>query len=726
MEEPVASTNSNDQDERIRARRLRIEKRNISRTEEGNKSKNADPEDKQKSRRKQQVAGSLVTLDRKKAETIEEVTRVRIEADSAENARRIQEEERRQRRLHALQGEALSSGKKNAAVEMRWAELMEHNMPLDLRDEVERQRRACSAIISSKDKLVEDLQRELKGKDEEYVRALKKQGDDIEQLLGRMAKQYKELQSQYEHELEAIEEAFLAERKELIESNRAETDALFEKRRVMEMNYMEARQEREANYQQELNELRTKDAEDYNQLKIKLETDIQTLEQQLEEMRATYQLNTEKLEYNYRVLTERDMENSATLGQQKRKLARLKDALSTLTSKYHTTDTKFKEENMLLTLEYRRITKQYKDLQSKFRHFEIADNKKYREVWAMHREEILDQVNQLLSADQIIQVQQLGHRWEAPDPELLECRSGTFGAANAIASASLQQQQAAAAKDGTQGSKEEVPAPALSDDAAAATSASAVMAKRSKVSNAKVKVMLELLCEEATFLVDPKLKEQLAGMDKEKASVLRADSILKALCVENESDIQSLLAHFFEKVDDDEEDAFALEAAEDRASQIKSLGLKVKPDDVVKVIKQFVSERNRDGDEQVAAAAAAAASAKRKKRENRIDEEQRASDARRERDRKEEIEYWARLADVVPDRTIRVWESLEQALQKYNKVLSERSQSVQEVSRLKVQNDELKALLNQYLGSQVVQDLLVPPMETTAVVPDQQQQQLYR
>lgn len=47
-------------------------------------------------------------------------------------------------------------------------------------------------------------------------------------------------------------------------------------------------------------------------------------------MRATYQLNTEKLEYNYRVLTERDMENSATLAHQKRKLTKLKDALSAL------------------------------------------------------------------------------------------------------------------------------------------------------------------------------------------------------------------------------------------------------------------------------------------------------------------------------------------------------------------------------------------------------------
>ena len=106
----------------------------------------------------------------------------------------------------------------------------------------------------------------------------------------------------------------------MLEGNKSEIDALFQKRRTSELDYMEAKQERDEKNQRDIEALLTKDGEDYNKTKIKLETDIQTLEQQLEEMRATYQLNTEKLEYNFRVLTERDLENSATLGQQKRKL----------------------------------------------------------------------------------------------------------------------------------------------------------------------------------------------------------------------------------------------------------------------------------------------------------------------------------------------------------------------------------------------------------------------
>ena len=50
------------------------------------------------------------------------------------------------------------------------------------------------------------------------------------------------------------------------------------------------------------------------------------------------------------------MENSATLSQQKRKLARLKDALTNQIQKYHSQDAEHKAENQLLTEDYRRIS----------------------------------------------------------------------------------------------------------------------------------------------------------------------------------------------------------------------------------------------------------------------------------------------------------------------------------------------------------------------------------
>ncbi len=217
------------------------------------------------------------------------------------------------------------------------------------------------------------------------------------------------------------------ERSDLLGGNRKELNELFEKRSKLEADFMERYLAAVESYQAQLDELRCEDAEAFHILKIRLETDIQNLEQHLEAMRATYQLNTEKLEYNYRVLVERDHENQvrpfcpatlphrahhthaghprpspgrtqacaacvacvrvrarrqATINQQKRKISKQRDILSSLKARYAETDRKYLEENMKLTDEYKRITEQFKDLQGKFRHFEQVDTRKHAEVSA--------------------------------------------------------------------------------------------------------------------------------------------------------------------------------------------------------------------------------------------------------------------------------------------------------------------------------------------------------
>jgi dynein regulatory complex protein 1 len=49
---------------------------------------------------------------------------------------------------------------------------------------------------------------------------------------------------------------------------------------------------------------------------------------------------------------------------------------------------------------------------------------------------------------------------------------------------------------------------------------------------------------------------------------------------------------------------------------------------------------------------------------------------------------------------------------KYNAILKERYHSIEGSTRLRAQNEELKMLLNQYLGSRVNQELYVPPTAT--------------
>lgn len=124
--------------------------------------------------------------------------------------------------------------------------------------------------------------------------------------------------------------AYVNERKEQLEQSKEEMQELFDRRNQLEQEFLDRYLSLVSGYQNSLFEMQGRDAQDFNTLKLQLESDRQHLERHMEAMLATYQLNIEKLDYNYRVLVERDHENSATINQQKRKIARQRDQLTSL------------------------------------------------------------------------------------------------------------------------------------------------------------------------------------------------------------------------------------------------------------------------------------------------------------------------------------------------------------------------------------------------------------
>ena len=361
-------------------------------------------------------------------------------------------------------------------------------------------------------------------------------------------------------------------------------------------------------------------------------------------MRATYQLNQEKLDYNYRVLVERDSENTNTIKQQKKKLTRMADILSNLKARYAREERRFKNENQELTEEYKRITEQFKDLQSKFQHFEVADTKRYRDVWQMNEEAVTDLMRKVLQADKIIHEQQLGLSWLPPSEHIFH-----------------------AGGEGRRGA---------SAGAAAATAADeSGPVSRGQMDNENIKHMLELLCNEAGFLVEGKIQKLLEPLPPDEQNLLKIDSILKVLGVEGAGDVESLLSYFLADADNHE---------------------LIHPNDAIKAIKAFVeehqAERARGGDTTKASKPS-------------------AKEAGQEGTRREEREFWERMSAIISDKTFRVWNALEKALHKYDALLKSRAHLIGEVGDLQRQNGELKALLNQYLSSRINEDLHVPPTQ---------------
>ena len=456
----------------------------------------------------------------------------------------------------------------------------------------------------------------------------------------------------------------MEERDRIITEHTGELDALFEVRKTKEIAYKEQKLKREENYQKEMDALIAKGTDQYTKLKIELEVNIQTLKEQLEEIRATYQLNTEKLDYNYRVLTDLDVEKNTELSKYKKRLTRLKDQLSTLVTKYgelETTETKMNDD---LTEDYRRLTRKYKDLQAKFRHFEISDTQKFEEVWGMHEEEAKDKVDQLLKADKIITEQQLNWTWKPPEMAALQSVMNKRGA---------------------------VLEPAASVDSATGDD------KRT-VSGAKMRAVLRLIASEAGFLLNQDVLNSIEALPEGDSEISKAENLLKALGIKSEEKLKSLVAYFFhdrsgsstEAQEDFEMEIQTLHNAPEEIFELRDL---IRAEDVISAISMYIEDTT---DANPAGAGATAGKdplgGKRKQEAQR--------------------RYWEQLSQVVSDESVSVWTQLLKDSQNLKEVLIRRASLVDTVDTLNARNAELKSTLNRYLGGQENKLFQVPPSQT--------------
>ena len=85
-----------DREARIKARRTRIEQRKRAKDDEGKTIGGSHDDGPGQSEGAKQTQQSLAHIDRVKAQSIESVTSIRVQADNAENQRRIREEDNRQ------------------------------------------------------------------------------------------------------------------------------------------------------------------------------------------------------------------------------------------------------------------------------------------------------------------------------------------------------------------------------------------------------------------------------------------------------------------------------------------------------------------------------------------------------------------------------------------------------------------------------------------------------
>ncbi|NWW45682.1 DRC1 protein, partial [Pedionomus torquatus] len=596
------------------------------------------------------------------------VTNIQVAADLRETQRRAEEAKLKLQRVEKLENEANSGTYKFEEITSKWALAEEIKVPQELWQLLNQQQEQCALLLDAKNKLISDLQQELKNKDEQYMQAIKKQSEDIHLLLERMEEQIRLLLKTYRHNLLQIEKAFELERQELLDNNRKKWEEGIRAHNTQELEYLRGRMKKVEEYEKQLNRLRVQDEEEYNSMKIQLENDVEHLERQLQQFKAIYLMNQEKLDYSLRVLKKQDEENTIMRSQQRRKLNRLHSLLSNLRTKLASQEKQFREENQSLAADCERITGQYKEVQRSMRHFAVSDAEKFTEVWLMNEEEAKELMRKALDADRIIHTQQLGLPWEEPDYWFLH-NVGPLQHYKAKRMATKLAVEVLTASSG-EGGKEK---PVKVEDG---------VTPLPNISKKTAKRILELVSDESGFLIEKKLLKPLNALGRHERTLMKLDSIFVALGIDTEDDLYQLV-DFFQKYKAQEVALRQVgppgmacpvcwlslqsqarlggegvtDLAEDKgdggcgAQRDKLKSPETSPgslpsvyicaDDILKILKAFV----RDFE---------------KPREDRPPKE-----VPRVPESSEDGEYWESLGHIIPESTLKLWDALVVALEEY-------------------------------------------------------------
>ncbi|XP_064597310.1 dynein regulatory complex protein 1-like isoform X2 [Liolophura sinensis] len=731
-EEVGPSVDSNDPEERIAARRIRIARR-IEAQRRAAMGVNPDDQKEVKeetSKSGKQMEDSRLRLTKLRDDGMELVTNIRVAGDAREQIRRGEEEESKRQRKEKLEQEAKTGSERFEEITKKWESALQKDIPQHLHEMLRQQKSSCDAMIDEKNKLISDFQTELKAKDDQYVKDLKKQAEDVDLMIERMEEQIKNLSKAYREELNQCEKAFVTERSELLEMHRKKWEERMVLRREKEVEFLKTREKRVEEYENQLQLLRIQDSEEYNMVKIRLETDVQILEQQLQQMRATYQLNQEKLEYNFQVLKKRDDENTITKSQQKRKITRLQDVLNGLKIRLAKQEKQYRDENQSLTEDYKRIRKQFEELQKKSKHFMAADAKKFHDIWCMNEEELKELGHGVIEADRVIHEQQLGLNYQTPDIKFME-NEGPLNrdaslekgvSASQVLQEVLSQSGTGGSQVGVTGDRGDAESEGYPESEGMEQQKSTIM---SKISASTIKMILELLCDESGFLVETKLKTLLAPLEQDERSLMKVDAIFSALGVDTEEDVHKLSTYFMkvrqredeEKKDEGDEKTLAqspdatevedadaeilrLTGREGEAKTESTVGGSpedislIHPNEVIKALRMFVEDNRKPIRE------------KGHKSQFKIT-------ALEARDSSGDSQYWASYAQLLNKRKEQVWNALLEAFEKYSEILSSRSTLITETDALRQQNAELRMLLHQYVNSKVcILCVLQPSLST--------------
>ncbi|KAM8725470.1 dynein regulatory complex protein 1 isoform 2-T2 [Acanthopagrus schlegelii] len=610
------------------------------------------------------------------------VTNIQTAADAKESMRRTELEEARRLRLERLENDAKSSQERFEEITRGWSVAKQKLIPQELQEALSNQQQLWAVLLEDKKKLINDLQQELKAGDDRYVKDLRKQAEELDLMMERMEEQIKTLTKAYREELAQMERVYQQETDVLLTKYKSEWEQYMKELLDKEGERLMQRKEKVEEYETIIHHLMLEISDKDSIISIEQNEKFQVQERELQQIKGNSMVAKLK-----EIKHEDDLSrNKFNLAHMKSRIISLRTDMKNLVEKCKSQEQQFTKRNQYLSDDYKRNIQQYECIQKKIKHFAVADVKKFEEMWLMIEAEVKQLVERVLVIESLIYKQHLGLAWERPPLPFME-RSGPIQPQKQSRRPD-RQAESQSFETGSQRMMDASVGPQLEADTESmdmetyregreAQSESGAEVDEGKLTTETVKKVMELLCDEAGFLVEDKLLSLLAPLEKEEQTVVKLASLLTSFGIEEE-DLPKL-AHFLIKSKHQQrhltEDVF-VELGEEAETNLTSE--LIDPKHVVPALKHFLEQLTRS---------------------RKSSAHQKSFQHVEARDASADEAYWESMGNVISEDELKLWDAAESTLTQYHAVLTEISELVPETEDLEQQNKELRLMLQQLLTS---------------------------
>lgn len=610
------------------------------------------------------------------------VTNIRTVADAKESLRRTELEEARRIRLEQLENDVKSSQEKFEEISRGWSMAKQKVIPQELQEALNSQQQLCAELVEDKKKLINDLQQELKNGDDCYVKDLRKHAEELDVMMERMDEQIKTLTQAYREELAQTESVYKQEHEILLTRHRTDWEQYVEELTDKQQKRLTERRKEVEEYEAKIHNLMMETIDKSCVVDLGEAKKFQVLERERQYIKANYMI----VDLKHQKQKNNTVVHKVNLAQMKTRILSLQTQVKDLHNKYTRQNQQFRKKNRYLSEEYKRNFQQYERIQQKIKHFAVVDAKKFEDMWLMIEAEVKQLVEGALLIDSLIYKQHLGLPWERPPMAFMDV-SGPLqpqkqaqGPTCQAVSQLFQTGQAVQCSQGMMMDASAGSTDAESTDVEACREGTAVESgsaaeEEGKVSMETMKTLMELLCDESGFLMEDKLLNLLARLQKDEQTVVRLGSLLSTFGID-EADVPKL-ADFLLKYQQQQR-----ELTEDVCAELGESS-SMHPNHVLPAFKSFLKQHMH----------------------------YRESSAGQQpsflcvRDASEDEAYWESMGNIISEDKVRLWEAAENILKKHLSVLTEISELTTETQSLRQQNTELRMLLQQSLNSRVSTEL---------------------